>query len=108
MWFEWMIQYFRCEREETAGPSTALRSGRDDTFVESAGVDPTSLSQNISMGKPLNCRSLHCASLRSGDKGEGGASIRGRIVDGKTADPSASLGMTRGKAVLLFEIYLSR
>jgi hypothetical protein len=48
---------------ETADPSTALRSGRDD-------------------------------------KGEGGASIRGWLVDDWTADPSASLGMRKGRVVL--------
>ena len=40
--------------------------------------------------------------LRSGrdDKGEGSASIECRLADGKIADPSASLGMTKGRAAL--------
>ena len=44
--------------------------------------------------------------LRSGrdDKGEGGASNESWLVDDRTADPSASNGMTKGRVVLLLGV----
>jgi hypothetical protein len=62
------LQSLRGNWEETAGPSTALRSGRDDTSVSGLGV---------------------CY-------GEFGR------AEGRTADPSTTLGMTKGTAALPF------
>jgi hypothetical protein len=55
----------------------------------------------------LSRRSLH---FGRDDKGEGGASVRNQMLVERTADPSTSVGMTKGRAVLRSEIrcWLSR
>ena len=57
------------DAERTAGPSTALRTGRDDNFV---------LDRKITEGASVSQEGFEKAA-------------------GRTADPSASLGMTRGE-----------
>ena len=75
--------------EETAGPSTSLRSGRDDKFV---------FATHLSDEGRVNCRSLGFAPNEQKD-----SSISIRYWEGETADSSASLGMTKGRDGALLE-----
>ena len=71
----WFWVEGRCRAEHTAGPSTSLRSGRDDNFVcevEVAGMKKERLVFALIRGGG-NCRSLGCA---RDDKGEGDASMK--------------------------------
>jgi hypothetical protein len=85
--------------DRTAGPSTTLRSVGMTILFEGWGW-------HGKFGRSEGRIADPSTALRFGrdDKGESGASIGSWIVEDRTADPSASLGMTKGSGASITEL----